>query len=90
MSRVEAYIARNPPPSRDQISEAFYQACEGDSNTLQSTFSIAARTSTGFRHGPKLHRWTVPENATVGSAVDRQQGVSSVGCSAEEQGPQPN
>ena len=34
MSRVEAYIAGNPPPSRDQISEAFYQACEGDQQQI--------------------------------------------------------
>src|SRR5215831_4291850 len=30
MTRVEAYFAANPPPALHQITEAFYQACEGD------------------------------------------------------------
>jgi uncharacterized protein len=30
MARVEAYFAADPPPRSDEITMAFYQACEGD------------------------------------------------------------
>ncbi len=30
MSRVEAHFATDPPPTSHQVTEAFYQACEGD------------------------------------------------------------
>jgi ankyrin repeat protein len=30
MSEVEAYFAADPPPTSHEVTEAFYQACEGD------------------------------------------------------------